>query len=171
MQAGVSAPAIKEFYSLLEDTLIVERVGPYLKNARKRILSSPRYYFFDLGLRNVLARVPITDELINVDKGRLFKHAVILEIIRRIRSLSLNYRVTFWRTKSGAEVDCVIDAGPKAIPIEIKASSKVRLSELKGLVTFLKEYEKHAPKGYVITNGRAPEQLAENITAIPWSYL
>ena len=55
-ESGVSQPAVKEFYNILEDTLVVERVDPFLKRARKRILSSSRYYFFDLGVRNVLAR-------------------------------------------------------------------------------------------------------------------
>ena len=71
MEAGVSVPALKEFFQVLEDTLIVEQVRPYLKNARKRILSLPRYYFFDLGVRNALARLPAIAVVINAvrDQG------------------------------------------------------------------------------------------------------
>jgi predicted AAA+ superfamily ATPase len=171
IESGVSVPAIKEFYNLLEDTLVIERVDPYLKNARKRILSSPRYFFFDLGVRNALARMPLTDELINSQKGRLFEHAVVLELIRRIRILKKDFRICFWRTSGGAEVDCIIDLGQKVIPIEIKASKKVSLSEIKGLTIFLEEYKKAASHGYVVTMGQRPEKLAENILAIPWNYL
>lgn len=171
MESGVSAPAIKEFYSLLEDTLVVERVDPYLKNARKRILSSPRYYFFDIGVRNALAKMPLTNELINSQKGVLFEHAVILEIIRRIRSLNKDYKVCYWRTAGGAEVDCVIDLGQKAIPIEIKASHSTSASDVRGLASFLKEYPSLAKEGFVITMGNRPEKLSKNITALPWNYL
>ncbi|MBI2411555.1 MAG: ATP-binding protein [Candidatus Kerfeldbacteria bacterium] len=170
-ESGVSLPAVKEFYQVLEDTLIIERVEPYLKNARKRILSSSRYYFFDIGVRNALARFPLEHETINTQKGTLFEHAVMLEIIRRVRVLNKNYRVCFWRTSTGAEVDCIIDMGDKVIPIEIKSSKTVVDSELQGLKIFLNDYPKQAQEGYVITMGERKEKLAENITAIPWSEL
>jgi len=171
LESGVSVPTIKEFYNILEDTLVVEKVEPYLKNARKRILSSPRYYFFDLGVRNALARAPLTENLLNVEKGKLFEHAVILEIIRRIRSLNLGYKVYYWRTSGGAEVDCVIDTGAEVIPVEIKSGEKVRLSELKGLVSFIETYKKLVKRAYVVTKGRLPEKLNEMITTVPWRYL
>ena len=171
MESGVSVPAVKEFFRLLEDTLIVERVDPYLKNARKRILSTPRYYFFDLGVRNALANMPFNNDLINLQKGILFEHAVVLEIIRRIKILGENYKVCFWRTSGGAEVDCVIDCGQQVIPIEIKASKKVYLPELKGLNNFIEEYHKIAKQGYVITLGDKVEKITDKIIAIPWNYL
>ncbi|PIW89632.1 MAG: hypothetical protein COZ93_04060, partial [Nitrospirae bacterium CG_4_8_14_3_um_filter_44_28] len=129
------------------------------------------YYFFDLGVRNALARAPLTENLLNVEKGKLFEHAVILEIIRRIRSLNLGYKVYYWRTSGGAEVDCVIDTGAEVIPVEIKSGEKVRLSELKGLVSFIETYKKLVKRAYVVTKGRLPEKLNEMITTVPWRYL
>jgi predicted AAA+ superfamily ATPase len=170
-ESGVSQPSVKEFYNILEDTLVIERVEPYLKNARKRIVSSNRYYFFDLGIRNILARFPVTADLVNVQKGVLFEHAVMLEIIRRIRALNKNYRICYWRTSAGAEVDCVIDMGSRVIPIEIKGSSVVAQSEIKGLRSFLSDYSRIAKHGYVITMGDRKAKIADNITAIPWSCL
>ncbi len=170
-ESGVSEPAVKEFYNILEDTLVVERVEPYLKNARKRILSSSRYYFFDLGVRNVLARFPLVPDLVNVQKGILFENAVMLEIIRRVKILNKNYKICYWRTSAGAEVDCVIDMGSRVIPLEIKSSSFVAQSEIMGLRSFLSDYGKVAKHGYVITMGDKKEVLADNITAIPWFYL
>jgi uncharacterized protein len=170
-ESGVSMPTIKEYYNLLEDTLVAERVDPYLKNSRKRVLSSSRYYFFDLGVRNVLARLPLQKETINSQKGILFEHAVVLEIIRRIRSLNNSFNVYYWRTSSGLEVDLIIDAGSKLIPIEIKSSSSVSLSELRGLRTFLEDYKDKADVGYVITYGGNKEKLADNIISLPWNCL
>jgi len=169
-ESGVSQPTVKEFYNILEDTLVVERVDPYLKNARKRILSSPRYYFFDLGVRNTLARLPLAPETVNAQKGLLFEHAVMLEIIRRIRVLNKSYKVCYWRTSGGAEVDCVIDTGKSVIPVEIKSSSYVSHAEIKGLQSFLDEYEA-AQRGYVITMGGRKEMISGNIVALPWFYL
>lgn len=171
LESGVSVPTIKEYFQILEDTLVVEKVEPYLKNARKRILTSPRYYFFDTGVRNALARMPLTPELLNVDKGKLFEHAVILELTRRIRAQQLDYKVHYWRTSGGAEVDCVIDTGKELIPLEIKSGTKVTLSSLRGLTSFIDTYKGKVRKAFVITTGRVPEQLTDMITALPWSYL
>jgi predicted AAA+ superfamily ATPase len=167
-ESGVSVPTIKEFYSLLEDTLVVEKVEPYLKSARKRIMASSRYYFFDIGVRNAIAKLPLEKGLVNAQKGTLFEHFVILEIIRRVRLLRKNYSVNYWRTAAGAEVDCVIDMGDRVIPIEIKSSIKVSEGDLSGLKIFLSSYPKVAKEGYIITMGGNNEKITDNITAIPW---
>lgn len=167
-ESGVSAPSIKEFYRILEDTLVIERIDPFLRNSRKRILSSPRYYFFDIGVRNALARLPFSPNLINAQKGVLFEHAVILEIKRRIRALNKDYKLYYWRTSGGAEVDCIIDLGDEVIPIEIKSSKTVSLSELKGLVSFLNQYKNLVKQAYVIVPEGRKEKLTEKITRLPW---
>jgi uncharacterized protein len=169
-ESGVSQPAIKEFYRVLEDTLIVEKVEPYLKNARKRILSFPRYYFFDIGVRNALCRLPFNEGLINVQKGKLFEHAVVLEIIRRVRVLNKNYKVNYWRTSGGAEVDCIIDMGNRIIPIEIKTSANITAGDIKGLKIFLEDYKNIASQGYVVSmEATKKEKITDNITLIPWN--
>jgi len=151
--------------------LVMEPVPPYLKNARKRVLQTPRYYFFDLGVRNALARMPLSSELVNAQPGLLFEHAVMLEIIRRTRALRRDYRICFWRTSGGLEVDCVVDCGATVIPIEIKSARRVSRSDLSGLRSFLDDYAAVAPHGYVVTMGDAPERLDDTITAIPWHML
>jgi uncharacterized protein len=170
-ETGISAPTIKEFYSILEDTLIAERVDPFIRKARKRLFHAARYYFFDIGVRNALARAPLDEDLVNVQKGLLFEHAVMLEIIRRVRALHKDYRVHYWRTSNGQEVDCVLDCGDHVVPIEIKSSKHVSLSDVGGLTTFLKDYADIAPKGYVVSMAEKPEKLNDQIIAIPWNYL
>ncbi len=60
----------------------------------------------------------------------------MLEIIRRTRVLNKNFKINYWRTRGGAEVDCVIDMGQNIIPIEIKSSKTVTLGDIKGLKIF-----------------------------------
>lgn len=170
-ESGVSAPTIKGFYQILEDTLVVERVDPFLRNARKRILASPRYYFFDMGVRNVLSRLPLSQGLAVTQKGILFEHAVVLEIRRRIRALGKQYQTYYWRTAGGAEVDCVLDLGDEVIPIEIKSSKSVALSELKGLQSFIDTYPELVKRAYVVVMGGVKEKLSDKITLVPWNEL
>jgi predicted AAA+ superfamily ATPase len=61
--------------------------------------------------------------------------------------------------------------GSRVIPIEIKSSSFVAHSEIKGLKVFLNDYKKAAKHGYVVTMGGRKEAIGDNITAIPWSCL
>ncbi|MGV8119355.1 MAG: hypothetical protein AB2L14_06285 [Candidatus Xenobiia bacterium LiM19] len=71
----------------------------------------------------------------------------------------------------GAEVDCVIDTGVNAIPIEIKWILRVTSSDYRGLAQFLKDYSEIAPVGYIITQGGEPEAISDRIRLLPWNYL
>ena len=170
-ESGVSIPTIKQYYSILEDTLIVERVDGFVKNARKRILSTSRYYFFDTGVRNALARLPLVPEILNAQKGVLFEHAVILELIRRIRLLKTNHKVYYWRTSAGTEVDCVLESHDEIIPIEIKSSSNISASDLTGLKSFIADYGDKVKRAFVVNMGKRPEKVDDRITILPWQYL
>jgi predicted AAA+ superfamily ATPase len=170
-ESGVSVPTIKQYFSVLEDTMIVERVDAFVKNARKRVLSSSRYYFFDMGVRNALARLPLVPQILNIQKGVLFEHAVMLELIRRIRLMKTNHKVYYWRTSSGAEVDCVIETHDELIPIEIKSSANISSSDLTGLRSFISDYGKKVKKAFVVNMGKRPEKIDEKISVIPWQYL
>jgi predicted AAA+ superfamily ATPase len=170
-ESGVSVPTIKQYYSILEDTLIVERVDGFVKNARKRILSTSRYYFFDMGVRNALARLPLVPDILNVQKGVLFEHAVMLELIRRIRLLKTNHKVYYWRTSAGAEVDCVLESFDELIPIEIKSASNISASDLTGLRSFIADYGEKVKRAFVVTMGKRPEKVDDRITILPWQYL
>jgi predicted AAA+ superfamily ATPase len=170
-ESGVSVPAIKAYFQVLEDTLVVERVEPFLRNARKRILSSPRYYMFDTGVRNALARLPLSRDLADTQKGMLFEHLVVLELRRRIRALGKPFRTYYWRTSGGAEVDVILDLGDEVIPIEIKHSRTVARSEIRGVERFLDEYAPLARRGFVVIPEGAKERLTPQITLLPWTML
>jgi len=121
-----------------------------------------------LGVRNILARLTLDNNLVNAQKGSLFEHAIIQEILRRVRILNKNYKVYYWRTYYGAEVDCIIDTGAKLIPIEIKAHGRIGKKDISGLVSFMAEYKDKAKEGYVITMGKYNEKITGGITAVPW---
>ncbi len=170
-ESGVSMPAIKGYYAILEDTFLVERLEPYLKNARKRLMATPRHFFFDTGVRNAAAGLPLTRDILAVESGRLFEHHIILETLRRIRSMDLPWKVHYWRTSHGAEVDMVVDTGDELVPIEIKYSTHVSRSDLSGLHQFMEDYRSKVRQGWLVCRIPKPRKLARQITAIPWQML
>jgi predicted AAA+ superfamily ATPase len=166
-QTGISVLTIREYYQILTDTLVIHRLPPYIKNTRKRLTKTPRHYFFDLGVRNALAEIPLETKSVNADKGRLFEHFVVLEMFRR-QHLAGNFQLYYWRTLSGLEVDLIIQTPRRLIPIEIKAAKNIRAADLSGLKAFLGEHR--LKQGYVVSLDEKPYRLDQNITVIPWNY-
>ncbi|WKZ25534.1 MAG: ATP-binding protein [bacterium] len=167
-QTGISVITVKEYYQILLDTLIIHQLPPFIKNARKRIVKTPKYYFFDIGVKNAVADIPLEANLTNIDRGSLFEHFVILEMFRR-QNLKGDFKLYYWRTQSGLEVDLIIETNNKVIPIEIKSGKNIGLKDLSGLNTFLDDNK--LEKGYVITTDQKPYKLSDRITVIPWTYL
>lgn len=167
-ETGISVITIKEYFKVLVDTLIIHQLPPFIKSARRRISKTPKYFLFDMGVKNATADMPIEAGLINTDRGRLFEHFVILEMFRR-QKLKNNFKLYYWRTQSDLEVDLVIETNDKIIPIEIKSAKFIRPSDLSGLKAFLDEHKIN--KGYVISQDLKPYKLSDKVTVIPWNYL
>lgn len=166
---GLPLNTIKNYYSILVDTLVAIPLEPYIRNARKRLVKTPRVYFFDIGVRNAAAGLPISLDLLKSDPGGLFEHWVVLEIMRRVQYAASHYRCYFWRTNAGAEVDLILDTKDELIPMEIKWTSKTTGLSLKGLQSFMSDYR--VKRGYVIGNFPSPEVLEKNIVALPWWWI
>jgi predicted AAA+ superfamily ATPase len=168
-EVGLSQPTVKSYYQLLEDMFIGFQVPAYSKSPRKNLLSTPRFFFFDLGIRHAASGVTPELNLVRADPGKYFEHWVGIEIWKR-----LQYRgegqLHYLRTKDGAEVDYIIELKGDLIPVEVKWTPTPSLRDVTHLAHFLKENPR-AKKGYVICRCPRPAQLTESITALPWQNL
>ncbi len=166
---GVAQTTIASYYQILQDCLVAERIEPFTKSAtRKRLTKSPKYLFFDLGVRRVCAKEGI--QLNEKSYGRLFEQFIGLELIRQTRSWRPQADVLFWRDPSGPEVDYIVRYDASLTPIEVKWTTHPSAADIKHLKLFLKEYPE-AKKGYVICQTPETSQLADNIIAVHWSKL
>ncbi len=168
-ETGVASKTIKEYYQILEDTLIAFRLEPYLKSHRKRIIEHPKYYLFDTGVINsICGRLQITLKKKTQLYGKLFEHFIILEINRLIHYLEKPWRIYFWRTSHGAEVDMIIEKSKNQLyAIEIKSSEYVMPENLRGLRQFLNTHPK--AKGFCICQADHP-YIKSGISFLPWQY-
>jgi len=109
-EVGLSQPTVKSYYQLLEDMFIGFQVTAYSKSPRKNLLSTPRFFFFDLGIRHAASGVTPELNLVRADPGKYFEQWVGIEIWKR-----LQYRgegqLHYLRTKDGAEVDFIVKEG------------------------------------------------------------
>lgn len=166
---GISHVTVKSYYEILESTLIADRIDPIiLSKTRKKLIRTPRYLFFDMGVRRLAAKEGIKQPVSS--KGLLFEQWVGLEILKYIRSNKINATLHFWQDPEVAEVDWVIKKENIYIPIEVKLKSNIPSKELRHLNHFMNEY--NCPKGgFVIFNGNNPQQASELITLHPWTQL
>lgn len=146
---GVSSMTVKEYYQVLEDTLIGYFVQPYYKKASRRTISSiPKFYLFDVGVANRIKKTRL-ETLNGAEAGKSLEHYIFLELLAYIKLNSLDQRIDYWRTHTGIEVDFILNCSTlNPIPVEVKISHNLHHTELKGLKTFMKEY--NVKKGYLV---------------------
>lgn len=165
-ETGVKSKTIKEYYQILDDTLLAFPLNPFLKSARKRLTTHPIYYLFDTGVINSLcgrldASFPQGTSL----HGRLFEHFVILELRRLISYREKEWGMFYWRTSNGAEVDLVLDTGRRLLAIEIKSGRNLRAQDLGGLASFKEDY----PQSDLLCVCQADRPFTLNgIRCLPW---
>lgn len=137
-ETGTSYQTIKEYFQVLEDTLVGFLLLPFHKAYRKRLVKHPKFYFFDTGVqRAVTGKLALPLEKGAPDYGRAFEHFLILEIIRLAAYEEKDYVFSFYRTESGAEVDLIIET-PRGdtFAVEMKAVSNPVSSDYRGLHSF-----------------------------------
>jgi uncharacterized protein len=159
---GVTSPTIKEYFQILEDTLIGRFVPAYQKKPKRRVISAPKFYFFDIGIVNQLlkrGKIEIGSEVF----GNAFEHFIYQEIYAHSSYSGLDYTVSYWRTTSQIEIDFVL--GNNEIAIEVKSSNNINERHLKGLKSFMEEYKvKHS---ILICNEPLPRKH-NDIWILPW---
>jgi len=162
-ECGVSSPTVKEYFQILEDTLIGRHLPAFQKRKERRLVTSPKFYFFDLSPVIHLTRrerVQQGSELF----GRALEHFIFMEISAHGSYSDLYYPVSYWRTTSGFEVDFVL--GDHEIAIEVKATELANDSHLKGLRRLKEEYG--VRRSLLVSLDQAPRKTQDRIEILPW---
>jgi uncharacterized protein len=157
---GLPQPTVHRWLNLLETSYLLVRLPAYAVNRTKRLVKSPRIFWGDTGVALHLgATGPSGAHLEN-----LVLHDLLAWRDARVDRVELAY----WRTTIGEEVDFVIDAGGKLLPVEVKATAKPRLADCAHLRTFRQEYGRKARAGLLLHTGRTLEWLTPDVLAVPW---
>ncbi len=158
---GVSAPTVKGYYQILEDTLIGRYIPSFRKRAKRRLMKANRFVFFDIGITAQLARrgeVTEGGELF----GKVFEHFITLEVLAHSSYSELDYPVSYWRTASQLEVDLVLG---DMTAVEIKTTERVADKHLKGIRAIREE---HKIEGIVVSRDPRPRKTHDGILILPW---
>ncbi len=134
-EASVGVKTVQAYVDLLIDMLLGYLIFPFAKSeSRQLITSTPKFYFFDTGLTRILRGQAAITQLKGPEVGHAFEHYIFLELLAYKEIHNALFKIQYWRTKSGLEVDFILDKGKVAI--EVKCTSTVEKTDLKGLIAF-----------------------------------
>lgn len=165
-ETGVHSKTIKEYFEILEDTLLGFLLLPFGKSTRRKVISHPKFYFFDTGVVSAL-KGEASSELIQgtAPYGKAFEHFIFLETKRWLDYRERETKLSFFRTSDGTEVDLIMEHGEEVWAVEVKASSEPRLSDIRGLRSFMKDHK----FGRAICVCTTPRKYSDGgIEFIPW---
>ncbi len=152
---------VHRWLNLLETSYLLVRLPAYAVNRTRRLIKSPKLYWGDTGVALHLAQLERPE-------GAHLENLVLNDLLAWRDARLEQAEIAYWRTASGAEVDLVIEADGKLLPIEIKSSARPRLGDAAHLRAFREEYGRRARAGLLLHTGEQLEWLAPDVLAAPW---
>ena len=160
--------SIQNYFSVLEDTLIGFFIPPYSRSVRKQQLQAPKFYFFDTGVKRALddtLDVPIKPQ--NFSFGHAFEHFILTECVKLNHYFRCRYKFSYCKTKSGAEIDLIVQRPRKKdLLVEIKSTSCVGPEPIKKLQRLASTWP--VPHEAELWSCDPNEQKAAGVRCLPW---
>lgn len=159
---GVSPKTVREYYQILEDTLLGHTLEPWKKSKNRRLIETAKFYLFDVGIVKTLKGLQIIQKKTS-EFGNAFEHFLIEEIRAYLSYKEKNLPMSFWRTSTGLEVDLIL--GQLDAALEFKAKEKVDLKDLKGMKALLEDQK--VKKAFVVSLEKSKRKVGD-ILILPW---
>lgn len=154
-------PTVHRYLNLLETSYLLVRLPAYAVNRTKRLIKAPKLYWGDVGLAMHLAGL-------REPGGAHLENLVLHDLLSWRDGRTGRAEILYWRTAAGEEVDLVVEADGRLLPIEVKATSRPRIKDAAHLRSFRSEYGGEARAGLLLHTGDAVEWLLPDVLAVPW---
>jgi len=139
-ELGLDNKTVESWMNLLEVSFVAFRLRPYHSNFNKRLIKTPKVYFYDTGLLAFLLGIRSAETLnIHFAKGQLFENFIILEKMKHALNFSTHEQFYFWRDAQGNEIDLLIERESSLLAIEIKSGKTIHQDFFKSLRDFSKD--------------------------------
>jgi len=169
-ELGVDHKTVIKWINILQASYILRLIEPYHTNFRKRIIKTPKIYFYDTGLVCNLLGILNTKHLeTHPLRGELFENWVFSELVKGFVNRGQRARINFWRTHSGQEIDFILETGRSIFALEVKSGMTVHsqaISSLQKALHLWKENGFDVSAG-IIYSGRE-KFISRDITIYPW---
>ena len=161
-EIGVDAKTIQNWISILEKSFVVFRLYPWHENFNKRVIKTPKLYFYDTGLACSLLGIKSVEELeLHFAKGGLFENFIILEKMKLKLNKGEQADLFFWRDSHGNEIDVLETKGNTQVVTEIKSAKTLKNDFFKGLQWYEKIAKKYSIKKQLVYGGDDNQKRTE----------
>ncbi len=161
-ESGVSAKVVRNYFQVLEDTLLGFKLQPWRKVINRRLIESEKFYFFDVGVANYLSRR--TPSLGTKEFGKSFENYILMELKAYIAYKNPELPIYYWRTSTNLEVDFIL--GDMEVAVEVKSSTRVSSQDKKSLLALKEEYK--LKRMIIISFENDKRNMGDNIEHLPW---
>lgn len=167
---GISQKTVEAWLSVLEASYLVVRLQPWYRNFNKRLVKTPKLYFYDTGLVCWLLGIREVEQVkFHAMRGALFENLVISECHKYLFNQGEHPEIWFWRDRSGHEVDMVLERGGQFRAVEVKSGQTLSQDQFKGL-QFWQELTGNAGKALLVYGGEQAQQRTV-AQVVPWRNL
>ena len=161
-ETGVSAKIVRNYFQILEDTLLGFRIPPWRKVKNRRLIETEKFYLFDIGVANYLSRrVP---RIGTPEFGKSFEHYILMELKAYQAYKNPELDIRFWRTSSGFEVDFIL--GDMDLAVEVKASERIHRGHTRSLKALQEEHS--IGRSVLVSLEKQPRRVDTTIEVMPW---
>ncbi len=162
---GINSRTVSNYFDLLEDMLLSYRIPMFTRRAKRKLISHPKFYFFDVGVYQSIRPKGLIDSNAEIE-GVALETLILQELIALNDYDELDYKINYWRTVAGHEIDFILYGPKNFLAIEVKRSKNISSSDLKNMQVFLEDYPE--AKGYIVYGGNKRLYLREKIEALPF---
>jgi len=168
---GISSPTAKSWLSILEASFIIFLLPPYYRNFNKRLIKSPKLYFYDTGLVcNLLGMQQESQVDTYYQKGALFENLVIAEIMKQKLHEGNTTPFYYWRDNTGNEIDLIIENFQAIEAYEMKAGATINQDFFKAF-KYLAGIKTLQVSSQTLVYGGDQEQQREGVNIVGWSQI
>ena len=169
--SGVDQKTVTRWLSILKTGFHVFTLPPFFQNFNKRLVKTPKLYFYDTGLACSLLNIHTVDELKHhFVRGALFENFIIVEILKHFFNKGIRPSPYFWRDHSGNEIDLLLEKAGNLYPMEIKAAEVIQTKFFKGLHYF-NELSRSDPKNACLIYGGEQNFTLSEVQVRSWNNL
>lgn len=167
---GVSQPTVKKYIEIMEGTFMWRTLRSFEKSQSKSVIKMPKGHIRDTGLICHLLNIHSIDDLKSHPKyGQIWESFVIEQILKGLQDHLITHSHYYYRTRSKAEIDLIIEGRFGTIPVEVKVSYSTPKNQLRTLEEFV--IRNQCPFGILINNGDEIFMLTKSIIQVPANYL
>lgn len=168
-EIGITVITAKAWLSILQASFILFQVPSYHNNLSKRIIKSPKIYFYDVGLATHIADISLN--MLNERRellGQFFENMLIVDLLKHSINNDKSYKFSFFRDTNFNEIDLIIEAKGFRVPVEIKSSMTISSKFFENISKISKELQLES-MGYLIYGGLSEQKRTNSASVVPWN--